>query len=241
MGKVIGGQSFFFQRAEERLSYVQHPFLGRLTNILQGLGVLVEEAFVLQPLVQLLADILVIVAEDGLAKLLDLSDNVPRTVVGDVLHDVFENPLQHDVGRLQVVQHLVDGHFLYLRVVQPDAQVCREVQFVSKIAEHALEEGVDGHHPEVVVVVQQQFQGYACPLADELRRGFQLAAHLLHVAVGVGQLFPDAVELAEYACLHFLGSLVGEGDGEDVAVGLRILHHKLDVLHGQGKCLAAAG
>ena len=149
--------------------------------------------------------------------------------------------MQHNVGCLQVVQHLVDGHFLYLRVVESDAQVCREVKFVCKIAEHALEERVDGHHPEVVVIVQQQFQGNACPLADELRRGIEFLAHLLHIDIGVGQLFPDAVELAEYACLHFLGSLVGEGNGEDVAVGLRILHHKLDVLHGQGKCLAAAG
>ena len=42
--------------------------------------------------------LLVVVAEDGLAKLFDLPDDVPRSVVADVLHDVLEYPLQHDVG-----------------------------------------------------------------------------------------------------------------------------------------------
>ena len=241
VGEVVDGKAFLLKRAEERLGNVQHAILGLAADVAQRLGVLVEEIFLLQLLAQLLADVLVVVAKDGLTELLNLADDVPRLVVADVLHDVLHNPLQHDVGSVQVFYQLVDGQFLNLRVIQPDVQVGRQVQLAGQVAQHALEERVDGHDTEVVVVVQQQRQGYACPLADKLGRGVEGAAYLLHIAVRLRQLLPDAVELTQYARFHFLSSLVGEGDGQNVTVRLRVAYNKFDVLHSQGKGLAAAG
>ena len=85
-----------------------------------------------------------------------------------------------------------------------------------------MEEGVDGLHAEVVVVIQKIRQSYACTLTDNLWLKACLLCDASQVVVGFWQLFPDAVELTEDTHLHLLGSLVGEGDGEDVAIALRV-------------------
>ena len=82
-----------------------------------------------------------------------LSDDIPRTVVVDVFHDVTQQPLQHYVSMLQRVDELVDGLFLHLYVVQTDTQICCQVQFPSQITQYALKEGVDGLYSEIIVVM----------------------------------------------------------------------------------------
>ncbi len=67
----------------------------------------------------------------------------------------------------EVVNQAVDGLLLNLYVVQPDAQVGRQVQFAGQVAQHALEKRVDGLNAEVVVVVEQQVEGLAGTTADE--------------------------------------------------------------------------
>ena len=57
----------------------------------------------------------------------------------------------------------------------------------------------------------------------------------------VGEFLPDAIELAEDAHLHFFGRLVGEGDGQDIAVRQGVLYHELDVFNCQRERLATAG
>ena len=91
--------------------------------------------------------------ENGLAKGLDLPDDVPRFIVGDALHDVFQKPLQNDICRMKVLDKLIYGQFLYLIVVEADSQVCRQIQFTCEITEYPLEEGVDGFNTEVIVIV----------------------------------------------------------------------------------------
>ncbi len=65
------------------------------------------------------------------------------------------------------------------------------------------------------------------------RRGVepQLAAEILQIAA----LSPrgERVDLLEYAPLHLLGGLVGEGHGEDVAVALGVFHRVAHVFVGQ--------
>ena len=46
-------------------------------------------------------------------------------------------------------------------------EVGGELEFAGEVSEHTLEEGVDGLHAEVVVVVEQVGKGDACSLADE--------------------------------------------------------------------------
>ena len=75
-------------------------------------------------------------------------------------------------------------------------------------------------------------QRHAGTLTDLFGREISALQNALHVVVGLGQLFRDAVELTEDAHLHLLGGLVGEGDGEDVTVALGILHQELDIFHG---------
>ena len=86
--------------------------------------------------------------------------------------------------------------------------------------------------------MEQQAEGDTCPLADKLRSSVEGLADLFHIGVRLGIVFgvilhlPDAVQLAQNAGLHFLRRLVCEGDGEDVAISLRILDQELDVLYG---------
>ena len=103
-----------------------------------------------------------------------------------------------------------------------------------------MEEGVDGLDAEVVVVVEEVSQSDASPLADKGRLEARLLADGLEVAVRVGQLFPDAVELAEDAHLHLLGGLVGEGDGEDAAIAEWVFHEQANILGCECEGLAAA-
>ena len=105
-----------------------------------ALGVLLEEALLVQQCVKLLALCLVELAEDVLAERLYVADDVPVLVVVDVLLYITENPLQQFVLFAQFVDHLVDGDALNLSVVKLDAQVGREVELACKIAQHALEE-----------------------------------------------------------------------------------------------------
>ena len=87
-------------------------------------------------------------------ELLDLSDDIPRLVVGDIVHDVLQDPLKHGIGGAEVGDELIDSEFLHLIVVQSDAQVGGEVEFAGHVPENTLEEGIDGLDAEVVVVVQ---------------------------------------------------------------------------------------
>ena len=136
---------------------------------------------------------------------------------------------------------MVDGQFLHLIVVESDAQVGGEVEFARHVPHDTLEECVDGFHAEVVVVVQQVGEADACPFADDTGVEAGILLHFLQVVVRVGQLFPDAVELAKNAHLHLLGGLVGEGNGEDAAVTHRVLYQQRDVFGGEREGLSAAG
>ena len=82
-----------------------------------------KEARFLHLLAQLVGDFLVAILEDGAAEFLYLGNDIPRAVVGDAFHDVAYNPLQDDIGGVQVGNQLVDGNVLYLVVVEPDAEI----------------------------------------------------------------------------------------------------------------------
>ena len=226
VAEVIDGEPLFSHHAEELLADAHHALEGLLANIPQLSLILVEEVLAAHQLPQLLAVLLVEVAEDGESELLDLSYDVPCAVVADVVHDVLHQPLQQQVGGRQRVDELVDGYFLHLFVVQLHTQVGGEVQLACQVAHHTLEERVDGLHAEVAVVVQQQVQRYPCSLGylwlrQRLAQSF---IHLVQVAFRVRIVAPDAVEVGEDAHLHLLRSFVGEGNSKYLPVVLRIAH-----------------
>ena len=130
-------------------------------------------------------------------------------------------------------------HFL---VVEHDLEVSRESELARQVAQHALEETVNGLDAEPVVVVDEQGQRFRRPTADDTlgQRGEGLL-HLIIIVVGIGQAMSDAIELGEDALLHLLRGFVGEGHGEGVLVVGRVLDKQLDVFHGKRKGLARAG
>ena len=211
-----------------------------MANIAQRGRVLFEEALLAHHLLQFLALALVVVAEDGASELLDLSDDVPRTVVVDVLDDVVHEPLQFGVGGGETLYQHVDGHFLHLHIIKPDTQGGREVKFAGKVAQHALEEGVDGLYSEIAVVVEQIVQSYACLPAGIVGGYVKLTAHEVGIGLRLGQVPPDAEELAQDAGLHLLGGLISKGDGQYLPVGLWIIYQQGDVLSRQREGLAAS-
>ena len=66
-------------------------------------------------------------------------------------------------------------------------------------------------------------------------------AHSLKIGAAIGQLFPNAVKLTEYAHLHLLCGLVGERNGQSGAITHRILDKQFDVLNGKAECFSATG
>ena len=240
VGEVIDCESFALEGVKETLANFLHALLCCLPYLAQLGGVLLEEAFLVHLLFELSAHALVFILEDGASEALDLRDDVPRLIIADVVHDILQYPLQHHVRSAQVCDELIDGHLFHLVVVEADAQVVGQVEFASHVAQHALEEGVDGLHAEVVVVIQQIRQSYAGALTDNLSFKACLLCDASQVVVGFWQLFPDAVKLAEDTHLHLLGSLVSEGDGEDVAIALRVLYYQSDIFSGERKGLSAA-
>ena len=83
----------------------------------------------------------------------------------------------------QRVDEPLDGLLFHLYIVQTDAQVCCQVQFAGQIAQHTLEERVDGFYAEVVVVVQQEVKGLSSAFANHLVGHFRLFAQPLQVAI----------------------------------------------------------
>ena len=76
------------------MSQTFHPFFCSLAKIFEAGGVLVEETWLFQLQTQGLAHMFIIITENGLAKGFYLTNDIPRFIVGDILHDVFQQPLQ---------------------------------------------------------------------------------------------------------------------------------------------------
>ena len=154
--KIFYGELFCLQDVEEFLCEAFHVAFSVLANGFQLLDILLHESLLFHLLHQRLPLFLVVVAEDGSAKLLHLSDDVPRAIIVDGIHDIAEQPLEQDVRMRQRVDQLVYRLFLHLHVIESHAIVGTEFQFTCQIAKHLLEEGIDGLHMEETVVVQQQ-------------------------------------------------------------------------------------
>ena len=153
--KILDREMFPLDGIEECLRYPLHPLQSQLTYLLQLRGVLFEEPRLCHDLLEFAADRLVFVLEDGASELFDLSDDIPTAVVGNVLDDIVHNPLQdHILGR-ETVDQLIHRQFLHLIVVQSDVERGREVQFSGQVAQDRLEERVDGHHAELMIVMDE--------------------------------------------------------------------------------------
>ncbi len=167
-----------------------------------------------------------------------LADVPPAPLLDALLHELHEPPAQLAVGgdppHEGVGAAVHDGLGFDLGVV-----VGGDAQLADESPQDALEELVDGEHREVRIVVQDVRPHVPRPAAHRVGREPQVVAQLPEVgARGSGGQFVDAFENAR---LHLLGSLVGEGYGEDAAVARGIVDHVAHVLVGQPVGLARAG
>lgn len=81
---------------------------------------------------------------------------------------------------------------------------------------------------------------FASTLCYKLLSSTQFGCYLLSIRMGVVEMSPDAIQLTEYAHLHLFSGFVGEGDGKNLAICLRVLHKQLDVFHSEAERLSAA-
>ena len=122
------------------------------------------------------------------------------------------------------VEHTVDDLREHGVVVELHAIGGVLPDFAGESPHHRLEELVDGAHREAAVVVQHPAQR-----VGRLRRPRIVALR-------------ELVERRNDARFHLLGGLVGEGDGQDVLVALRIARQQqVEVILCQPVGLAAAG
>ena len=119
-----------------------------------------------------------------LAKRLDLADYIPALVVCDVFLDVFHNPEEQLVSVFQTLDEFIHSLLLHLIVVESDAEVGGQVQFSSQVSQYTLEEGIDGLHMKIVVVVDEQSECRFCILSDLcFRQMWQCLMYLLQILV----------------------------------------------------------
>ena len=109
--------------------------------------------------------------------------------------DIIENPLHQVVVHAQRRYQFIHSHVFHLIVVELDFQVGGEIEFACQVAQHALEERVDGLHPEVAVVMQQQVESRGSTASYLLGVKGKRPAHCGEIVVGVGQLVGDAIQL----------------------------------------------
>ena len=154
--QVVCSVSSFFERIKEGSSNFIKLLFGLFSDAFHLLLEILKEAFFFHALRQLVGIIFVIVTEDMLTERLDLPDYVPAFVVGDVFLDVFHDPEEQFVGVFQTLDEFIHGLLLHLVVIESDAEVGSQIQLSCQVSQHALKEGVDGLHVEVVVVVDEQ-------------------------------------------------------------------------------------
>ena len=101
----------------------------------------------------------------------------------------------------QRVNELVDGLLFHLHIVESHTIVGAEFQLACQITKHLLEEGVDGFYTKVVIVVQQQAQGFDIDLQNMSDAYGQLAVQgpqseeVMERVLGLG-----CSELTFYTC-----------------------------------------
>ena len=144
---------------------------------------MLEEALLQQSFVQDVAVSLVIFAEDMLAKLLDLADDVPVFVVIHILAYIFHNPSEQFAVLVERVDKFVNSFSLNLKVVKLNAQVGSKVELSCEVAQHTLEEGVDSLNAEVAVVVHDIVQGNARPFRHISLANVEIGFNLVDITL----------------------------------------------------------
>ena len=110
-------------------------------------------------------------------------------------------------------------------------QVGGESQFACHVAQDALEEGIDGLHSEVRVVMQDGSECLTCPsayLRDGERRTsfFQTLHDGIHIGLCLRQIVFQAIERFQDAALHLCCRLVGEGHGQGMLELMLCMRHQ---------------
>ena len=180
---VVVVKAVFMQLCNHRLGLFHNVVFGPISYESQRLGVFCEETVVLHQLIQLVDMFLVEVAEDILTKLFDVSDNIPRTVVLDIVGDILTNPFEHLRVLVEVVDEFIHRHLFYLLIIQVDAQVRREIQLSGQISHHALKEGINRLNTEIVVIVYQMGEGNTGAFDNRFLAQSRFIHHLLEIAV----------------------------------------------------------
>ena len=132
--QIVDVQTFALKCVEERFAYFLHVFFGCFAQVAKTSGVVLEKSSLAHLLFERDAYLFIIVLEDVLAELLYLGYYIPRFIVGNVLHNVLQNPLKHNVGGGEVFNQLVYRQLLNLIVIQSDTEVCGEVELASHVA-----------------------------------------------------------------------------------------------------------
>ncbi len=114
-----------------------------------------------------------------------------------------------------------------------------DAQLLDESPQNALEKSVDGEDRETRIIVENPGPGLGRPLLHGAGVEPELPAQV--GGIGTRPAGREQVYLLENTRLHLLGSLVGEGHGEDMAVERRLLHHVAHVLVGQLVGLARPG
>ena len=92
--------------------------------------------------------------EDRQSKLLDASYDIPTLVVLYLFVDKPHNPIEKGVFFvLDIGDDVVNSLVFHFAVVEPNIEVGGQSELASQVAEHALEEAVDGFHSKIMVVV----------------------------------------------------------------------------------------
>ena len=168
---VVPCEHALFHKQQDVLAPAPYLFLGIplqfSENLLQCLGLfhLVDGGFALM---LLLVSILIDVVSQGLHPIAD----VPSFALFYLFPDVVQYPLLHLLSFAQMFHDTLHSAVYHLLAVQFYAHARGKSQFSGERMEDALEERVDGLHPESIVVVQDATQCCLGPLAKDGLLGY---------------------------------------------------------------------
>ena len=106
------------------------------------------------------------------------------------------------------------------RFVQLNLKILFPFEVLRKTPHQPIYKTIDGHHAEVLIVMHHRFRQRPCP---PLQRGSVNGHHLQQGFTHASLSLSDFAYVFQDAVLHFLGRLVGKGDGQDVLEKMRLI------------------
>ena len=212
----------------------------------QQLAADIVSTFAVQHFAQFVLVLLQMLIAEFASQGAQFSANVPGAVVFNIIIDILDHSGSHTIISVRIGYQIVHRLLNEQGLVEVHLVMGGLAELMGQAGQQPLEEGVDGLHAEVVVVVEDFGQGAGRALLEGgivewLRQSFADGCHEFRIVVHAIHL-GHGLKVVQDALLHFLGGFVGEGHGQDAAVHVVLAaKEERDIFGRNGEGFARTG